>query len=164
MNLDGTFKSLEEVGIAPPQPGDEQANNEYCLFLPFHGGYIDGMQWRAPPDASPEEAALMSAHKANHPPKGEKPNVDVAEFAWKDAPGLEARAAATNSFTARPWYWDSATNEIHFVHPDAHALVLPGVVLYATRAVAAGEELFLDYAFDAKSGPGRSSWYHPVET
>lgn len=127
----------------------------YWLILSKFEGVIDGY--------AADMRVGCKSHFAvgqliNHPPAGTRPNVHWQEFEWQ----LEQVPACANRVHKGLWYINQGTGEPAYM-PDPETdpgikIPLPGVVMIASRDLAPGEELFIDYKL-AKPYP---PWYTPV--
>lgn len=106
-------------------------------------------------------------HKINHPPRGAAPNVvacplDLTRGFMErmDAQGAAFRSYVPNRFHESPelmadWQW-----KMYLVERDVE---VPTVAFVATRDIADGEELFLNYRYNPDVEIGSvPEWYHHV--
>ena len=127
------------------------------------GGKVDGLAWETRhEDDGPLhglEHPLALGHMANHPPAEAHPNVLAwgHDFDLRLLAGLGVRREAVPFANHPMWYYSGAT---HSVVEVPESLPLAGMVLFATRQVEVGDELYLDYNLSralAVSLP----WYSP---
>ena len=154
-------------------------DDNYTLNLSdSEGGYIMG--------GKSTNDAWRCGQLINHPPKGQTDNVIVVEFKWLPfvyhqqsqsnalpAPHsmnlneIEAQTAISliNQIYQGVWY---ITEEGKIAHTpsrgqDIYWRRLCGVAIFASQAIAQGEELWLDYKLDeGQIGQEIANWYTPV--
>lgn len=152
-----------------------QDDNEYVLNLNDIGGYIDANnhEYRGADDLEYNHGAV--GHLVNHG-KGEQANVDVLSFHWNQLLNKDVMDqiksdslhnipnTMRNDGTA--WFLDSRTGEINYFHESNgtkvkmesicynNTIPIAGAVLYASKKIKEGQELFLNY----KLKPPYPSW------
>jgi hypothetical protein len=145
--------------------------NDYIINLSETGaGYIDGH--------NADVSSLHCGQIVNHPPSAIQPNVDMIEFLWKSVAvqqqqqkgeeGLimvKERAKRINSLYQGPWFVDEMQRRVHTPSPrdPQYWSLLAGCALVASRDLAEGEELWLDYQLNVdRVDVETKAWYAPV--
>jgi hypothetical protein len=168
----------------PPLQGDTGSfdaaigDNSYCMHVFPHGGFLDAEDGHRYAARHP----FALGHLANHPPAGQRPNVAVVAFLWRDVAEVQDRnqRAEThqylhpvpNEMKAGFWFLDPATGDAVNLSPTVptHAELLCGCALVALDDLEGGShdseegssgpgiEIILDYALQPPFPP----WYRAV--
>jgi len=114
------------------------------------GGIMDGFRADSRVRTDCARSPYAVGQLVNHPPRGQKPNVKLLQLEPLSMP------LAVNRVHDGLWYLDPNTWSEVRVSPNIQP---PTIALQATRHLALGEELLLNYRLRRP----HPSWYHPAE-